>query len=253
MAQVVFRAAAGKEAAETAMTGMATETEPIFQRGRHLALAVIGLAHALLVGSSWTVVLWATNAQVWSAQQGTINSLIQLCFAALVAWFAFTVFDTHAGVTIWPKRWRDIGWPLAAWCLVQEVYVAASIGARPAERLQAFAGWIETFTNLGELQLGWLVVSMIAAAAAEEIVYRALLLRALEGYMNRWAALVMQAAVFELVHAYVYGDGGITGVWFIGGLVLGYAFQRTRSLALPTLLHAAHNILFFTLVWVFNQ
>jgi membrane protease YdiL (CAAX protease family) len=94
---------------------------------------------------------------------------------------------------------------------------------------------------------------LIAAAAAEEIVYRALLLRALEGYISSSWALVIQAAVFELVHAYVYGYGSVTGLWFIGGLVLGYAFQRTRSLAVPTLLHAAHNFLFFTAVWYFNQ
>jgi membrane protease YdiL (CAAX protease family) len=227
--------------------------EPTFQRGRHLAFAIVGLTHAFVVRSGWVAVSWATNAQVWTAQRGTIEALIHLSFAALVAWFAFTMFDTHAGVTIWPKRWRDIGWPLVAWCVAQELYVATSIGLRPTQRLQTFESAIETFTNLGQLQFGWLVASMLAAAAAEEIIYRALLLRALEGYMNRWGALVMQAAVFELVHAYVYGYGEITGIWFIGGMVLGYAFQRTRSLAVPALLHATHNILFFTLVWYFNQ
>jgi len=35
--------------------------------------------------------------------------------------------------------------------------------------------------------------------------------------------------------------------------VLGYAFQRTRSLAAPTLLHAVHNILLYSLIWCFNN
>ncbi len=70
--------------------------------------------------------------------------------------------------------------------------------------------------------------------------------------MNSTRALVVHAALFELVHAFVYGMG-FSGVPFVGGLVLGWAFQRTRSLAVPTLLHATHNIVFFTLVWYFNQ
>lgn len=58
--------------------------------------------------------------------------------------------------------------------------------------------------------------------------------------------------MFELVHAFVYGYG-LSGMWFVGGAILGWAFQNTRSLAVPTLLHATHNIAFFMLVWYFNQ
>lgn len=109
-----------------------------------------------------------------------------------------------------------------------------------------------TFTEFGEVRVAWLAASMLMQAAAEELVYRALLLRALEGYMTSNRALVVQAAVFELVHAFVYGYG-LSGIWFVGGVVLGYAFQRTRSLAVPTLLHAGHNILYFMAIWYFNR
>lgn len=231
---------------------VATETEPAFERGRHLAFAIIALAHAPLVGATAPVVLRITSSQAWSAELATLNVALQLCFVAFVAWLAFAVFDTRAGVTVWPKRWRDIGWPLAAWCVAQEVFVAASVWRWPAEHVRAYDRWLATFTELGELHYGWLAASMLAAAAAEEIVYRALLLRALEGYVSARWALVIQAAVFELVHAYVYGHGSVTGAWFIGGLVLGYAFQRSRSLAVPTLLHAAHNFLLFVLIWRFS-
>jgi membrane protease YdiL (CAAX protease family) len=230
-----------------------TRTEPTFLRGRHLGFAVMGLAHAPMVGATWPIVMRVTNSRTWSAELAALNVSTQLCFAAFVAWLAFAMFDTNAGVTIWPKRWRDIGWPLAAWCVVQETYLAASIWTWPTEHLLANERWLATFSVFGDLRFGWLTACMLAAATAEEIVYRALLLRALEGYMRPIIALVVQAIAFELVHAYVYGSGGITGTWFIGGLVLGYAFQRTRSLAVPTMLHSAHNTLFLTMVWYFNQ
>jgi membrane protease YdiL (CAAX protease family) len=34
--------------------------------------------------------------------------------------------------------------------------------------------------------------------------------------------------------------------------MLGYAFARTRSLGVPTLLHAAHNMLLYVAVWYSN-
>jgi len=180
------------------------------------------------------------GAQVWTAELSTLNQFALLGFCAFVAWLAFAVFDTHSGVTILPRRWRDIGVPLAAWCIVQEVWTVGAVC------------WVVTFIDADGLRLGWLAVALLAAALAEEIVYRALLLRALEGYMNSTQALAVHAVVFELVHAFVYGMG-LSGVPFVGGLVLGWAFQRTRSLAVPTLLHAAHNILLSILVWYFNQ
>jgi membrane protease YdiL (CAAX protease family) len=122
----------------------------------------------------------------------------------------------------------------------------------PAEHLRGAQWWLTTFAPAGELQIGWAASAMLAQVAAEEIVYRALLLRALEGYMSPIRALVLQALVFELVHAFVYGYG-LSGIPFVGGVVLGYAFQRTRSLAVPTLLHTGHNLLYFTLVWYFNN
>jgi len=213
--------------------------------------AVVGLAHAPLVNYTPAAVLMVTGSPIWSPQVATANAALVLCFAAFVAWLAFTVFDTHAGVTILPRRWR-IGAPLAAWCVVQEAWTVSTIVLYPAEQRAVAEWWFATFVRGNEYLLGWSSAVILMHAAAEEIVYRALLLRALEGTMGAMRALVVQALAFELAHAMFYGYG-VSGIWFIGGLALGYAFQRTRSLAVPTLLHAAHNSLFFALVWYFNQ
>lgn len=231
--------------------GVVTKTEPTFRRGRHLALAVAGLAHGPLTRETGAILLSLTHSVSWSAELSTLNATVNLCFAALVAWLAFVVFDTNSGITILPKRWRDVGVPLVAWCVILEIYSVVVVWRSPLDHLARAQWWIATFANGGELRFGWAIAALFAHAAAEEIVYRALLLRALEGYMPPPRALVVQAAVFELVHVFVYGSG-FSGVPFVSGVILGHAFQRTRSLAVPTLLHAAHNILFFTLVWYFN-
>lgn len=97
----------------TTTPAVATRTDPTFRRGRHLALAVIGLSHGPLTGETAGVLLAATSSPTWSAELSTANAAVALCFAAFVAWLAFAVFDTHAEVTILPRRWRDLGGLLA--------------------------------------------------------------------------------------------------------------------------------------------
>jgi membrane protease YdiL (CAAX protease family) len=227
----------------------ATKTESVFQRGRHLAFAIVGLAH---VPVFW-VALWVVPLIVTREPEAiALTRLVELCFAAFVGWLAYAVCNTNAEVSVAPRCWRKLGVIFGLWCVGQELLVAWSVWRRPVEYLEHTRSWIEPFTVFGDMHFGWLAVAVLAAAAAEEIVYRALLLTALEGYSSQQRALFLHAVVFELVHAFVYGYG-ISGVWFVGGYILGYAFQRTRSLAVPTLLHAAHNFLLYVLVWYFSQ
>ncbi|MFO7566744.1 MAG: type II CAAX endopeptidase family protein [Enhygromyxa sp.] len=234
------------ELAEEATTTAKTERST---RRLRLVFAVAGFGQ-------WATFMLAGYAVYpltggWTPLALAIMDTASLAYAAFVAWLAFAVFDTDDTISVLPRRWRELGLLFAAWCVGQEILTAANVWLAPAEHLAAAEWRMQAYIQFGDLRFGWLVVSMLALATAEEIVYRALLLRALEGFMTPARALFVHAVIFEIVHALVYG--GLRGVWFIGGLVLGHAFQRTRSLAVPTLLHAAHNTLFFALVWYFNQ
>jgi uncharacterized protein len=231
----------------------ATQSEPTFERRRHLLFAALALAHGPLTREIGPAILWLVGARVWSAELVAAEAMSQLGFAALVAWLAFWAFDTGSGVTLLPRRWRDAGGMFVAWFVVLECFSLWIVLQDPGLHWQRSAGWLEVFTgDLGKLRLGWLAACLLAYPIAEEIVYRGLLQRALEGYTRGSVAVIAQAVVFELVHAYVYGYG-LTGVWFVIGYFLGVAFQRTRSLAVPILLHTAHNALYFASVWLLNH
>jgi membrane protease YdiL (CAAX protease family) len=219
---------------------------PTFSRRKHLLFALVALLHAPLAMRVGDVLSLVVGAYPGSAEFDTIARLIHLCFAALVAWLAFAVFDTRSGVTILPQRWRDAAGPVVVF-VVLELAIVATQWLDPYSRPSPFVG------PLGELLVGWLIVSMLAGAAAEELVYRALLLRALEGFMRPWIALALHALVFAWVHVFVYGYGFAGGYWFGAGLVYGYAFQRTKSVAVPTLIHATHNVLFYTMMWLVGR
>jgi membrane protease YdiL (CAAX protease family) len=241
-----------KKVMATVTTAVVTN-DLAFKRRRHLLFATIGLVHGPVVTNLGAIVVWL-GATGTSVEIAAIESLAQLCFAAFVAWLAFAVFDTNAGVTIWPKRWSDIGWQLAVLLVMLECGTAWIVRRNPALHLENSAGWMSLFTDgHGHIHFDWALVLLLGYPIAEEIVYRALLLRALEGYMRPVAALIVQATVFEAVHVFVYGYGSITGLWFFYGYTFGCVFIRTRSLAAPALVHATHNIVYFASVWAFNR
>jgi membrane protease YdiL (CAAX protease family) len=242
-----------KKTQETDGIGVEHTTPPVYHAKRHLVFACVALLQAPLAINAWSLVeSFLPTDCPWSVEWELISRLLPLCFAAFIGWLAFDRFDTGSGVAILPTRWSDIG-VLAVMAYGIREMVAGSILLRaPPELLtERKTEVIRVYLEFdGELMFGWLMLAALAVALTEEIVYRGLLLRALEGFMDRWSALVLHALVFELVHVFIYGQGFRGGVWFIIALIYGYAFQRTRSIAVPVLMHATTIILYEVSLWL---
>jgi membrane protease YdiL (CAAX protease family) len=228
-------------------------TPPGYRAKLHLAFACVALLQAPLSVNGWKVVeSFLAPDQLWSVELELIARLLPLCFVALIAWLAFERFATNSGVTLLPARWADVGILVPAVYGIRETVQFGLLSRNSPARLSELKmKWIAAYVDYdGSLLVGWVVLAVVAIAITEELVYRALLLRALEGFMDRWSALVLHAVVFELVHVFVYGIGFKGGVWFIMALIYGYAFQRTRSLAVPVILHAGTNFLHHSSIWL---
>jgi membrane protease YdiL (CAAX protease family) len=226
---------------------------PPYHAKRHIVFACVALVHAPLAVNAWSLVESSlSGGYPWSVELEFISRLVPLCFATFIAWLAFDRFNTGSGVTLFPACWTDIGaLALIAYWIREAVAAGILLQAPPALLTERKTQWIGAYIEFdGGLMLGWLTLAALAGALAEEIVYRGLLLRALEGFMGRWSALVMHALVFELVHVFIYGYGFRGGVWFIMALIYGYAFQRTRSLAVPVLMHATSLVLYKVSLWL---
>jgi membrane protease YdiL (CAAX protease family) len=225
-------------------------SEP-FARHRHLAFAALALLQAPL--ATTTVVLAALVAlEPWNPRLEALDRLLPLVYVSVLAWLAFACFDTRSGISIVPQRWADLGVLGGVAFLVQELVRVVALTAKPDDEIAVLANaWSGVYTEAsGELMLGWLLVGILATATAEEIVHRAFVLRAFEGYLDRWSALLAHALVFELTHVFIYGYGFQGGAWIAPALIYGYAFQRTRSLAVPVLMHATSLLVFhLSIVW----
>jgi membrane protease YdiL (CAAX protease family) len=88
---------------------------------------------------------------------------------------------------------------------------------------------------------GWLVVLVVVVALGapiiEELVYRGLILQALQSRLNDWLALLISAIWFALIH--------LQPVQFFGhfefALVLGLCFQSTGRLGMSVMAHIGFN------------
>lgn len=85
--------------------------------------------------------------------------------------------------------------------------------------------------------LPWLfLLTVLAAPLCEEFIFRGLIFGGLRRSLGLWPSMLMSAAVFAIVHPPV----SIAPV-FVLGMVTAFAYDRTRALLAPVLVHAVYN------------
>jgi len=91
--------------------------------------------------------------------------------------------------------------------------------------------------------LGRALAVAIASAVGEEIVFRGVVFRRLEGALGTSIALILSAAIFGLVHAGNAGASWIStlAIALESGVLLGIAYAATRTLWLPIGVHFGWN------------
>ncbi|MDQ7909422.1 CPBP family intramembrane glutamic endopeptidase [Phytohabitans sp. ZYX-F-186] len=115
-----------------------------------------------------------------------------------------------------------------------------------------FAAVIVNIAFLGGYRVeGWGSVSgavglfgfMAAAAVTEEVIFRGVLFRIVEGWIGTWAALSLTALVFGLSHLFNENASlwGAIAVAVAGGGMLVSAYAATRTLWVPIGLHFGWN------------
>ena len=103
---------------------------------------------------------------------------------------------------------------------------------RPAPAVPAFSAGYFLQTAL---------YMVVFVGLGEELLFRGILLTSLEKLMSpRWA-LVVHSAVFAILHFTWRSVPEVVFVFF-AGMILGWVFQRTKSLLPSIIIHAANNV-----------
>ncbi|MFD0978131.1 CPBP family intramembrane glutamic endopeptidase [Tropicimonas aquimaris] len=104
-----------------------------------------------------------------------------------------------------------------------------------------------------ELMIMILMLYPLLSALPQELLFRALYFRRYRSILprQRWAALLLNAAIFSLAHL-MYWSWVVLFMTFVGGLAFAWAYEIRRSFPMALLLHAvAGDVLFLVGLGVF--
>ncbi len=165
---------------------------------------------------------------------------IAIGLAATAALLALARGDRESvGLRFAPAQgWR---WWLKATLVVGVVFGMALVAWFALE--WALKGSVDVVRAPYSLDLADVVHGLLVAPLVEEPLYRVALCVPLAALVDRRIAIVASGVAFALLHVR-YGNAGPTNM--LAGFVLGWAFVKSRSLALPMLLHALGNACVFT-------
>lgn len=150
-------------------------------------------------------------------------------------------------------NFAGVTWGIVGFLIAAPIVNTASLGAQVLYR--AVEGSDPPAIAHGTLQkfaddphnvyvLGQIILAVILAPIVEEYVYRGFVQSALLRWFGRpWIAVVLSSVVFTLMHALP----GTSVAWpaliplFVLSLSMGAAFEKTRNLATPIIMHVLFN------------
>lgn len=97
----------------------------------------------------------------------------------------------------------------------------------------------EPFLPVMDAPRSTLLAAIVIAPICEEVVFRGVIQRLLNRIIPPAAAIIIASALFAAAHVAV----PVAAVAFPCGIVLGWAYHRTRTLAVPIAIHALNNAL----------
>ena len=172
----------------------------------------------------------------WAGQEGrlAIGLLVLVLFLALMQGDAAAV-----GIA---RPAPSVRWWLRASLITGSIFCAVVVAIVAV--LYA-AGYLPPLIPVDD-PAGRLWEACVVAPLVEEPIYRLALCVPLVVIIGYWPTIVISGAVFALLH---HRYGNLSPDNALAGLLLGWAYLRSGSLALPILLHVIGNALVFLAVY----
>ncbi len=183
-----------------------------------------------------------------------LNFSMPIFFSYTIYWFPLIYAPVFASVYVTVRALNlstdDIGLKMDRFYIYLPIavligYVLASIEYRilqPEPLIPEF-----TMSNI----LTLFIVMFVFVSLAEELIFRSVLQTSLENNFGMLKGLLLATVVFAVMHA---DKGPVEFVFvFSAGLLIGYIFQRTRSLFFITIIHGTINVLIFGLFQAYGK
>ena len=189
---------------------------------QYITLAIVYVGNILINGK---------DATFGTPQMLLMQGLFSVICVALFLGFRWTPVSVH--------YWNTRPFSVIFWCIIAAVgSIAPSMWLQSVlDFLPDYAG--EELLDFIQHRWGYLVVCILAPLA-EEVIFRGAVLRTMlehwEG-SKRWTAIIISALLFGLAHM---NPAQIPHA-FLMGILLGWLYERSRSLIPCVVLHCVNN------------
>jgi membrane protease YdiL (CAAX protease family) len=239
---------------------------PATERAAHRGYALLGVALVAVAGILAAFVLGgALVAGAWvTGGQPALAVLVIVVFLATAVGFVGTGVtylrlrgrSVRTFVPVRLPGLRDVAWAAGGYVAALGLVFAAGL------LLTALQVQPETTNQAAELGMEnpaillWLVpLSLLVIAPAEEFLFRGVIQGRLREAFDAPAAILLTAGLFALIHfTSLTGAAGARmiaiAILFLPSLVFGVAYERTKNLLVPILIHGTYNSTLILLVYV---
>ncbi|MFB6361383.1 MAG: lysostaphin resistance A-like protein [Halobacteriales archaeon] len=234
-----------------------TRSDLLRKAGRTATAAALGLA-GLLAIVAWSIVVGGVFRSLVGDIPPAIGAVLSSIALGLgtvtVAWLylrgsdqGLTFVDLHR------PSWRDG----AVVVVGVGVLLGVNLGVGWLFQQLGLSAARHTIFEIAQDEPGLLLVliplSFLLIGPGEELLYRNVVQKSLYDAFSRPAAIVVASVIFAAAHVPAYSASGSTPlavlntltVVFALSIVLGVAFDRTRNLVVPALIHGAFNAIAF--------
>lgn len=170
-----------------------------------------------------------------------------LVIGGILVWFIWPRTTARTGLrAAWSDAWVGLG----CLALVAPFYVLVNMGAQAVQQLVTNAPPPEVAHKTLEMILsrrsdpwiwGIVIAAVVLAPVVEELIYRVFLQSCLLNLIGRtWPAILATSVPFVLVHIPMTPAAALPGL-FVLSVALGMAYERTRSIGVPMVMHIGFN------------
>ena len=223
----------------------------------------LGLA-GLLAILAWSVVVGVgyrtlAGVEVDAAAGAILSSLALGLGTGTVAWAYLEATDRGLGfIELRRPNLRDAGVVVAGLVVLLVLNIAIATGFDALGLESARHGLVDVAREDPELLLVLIPLSLLVIGPGEELLYRNVIQKSLYEAFSRSGAVVVASAIFAAAHIPAYSAPGSSAlavlntlaVIFALSVVLGVAFERTRNLLVPALIHGSFNAIAFAATYV---
>ena len=205
----------------------------------------------IAVGGLGVGMLLQAAGMVLGFDVASLNPLVSYILPIIPAllYIFFSAPEAGQAVPLQESNWGKVN-PLVAYPLLAIATIAMGFVSEPLSSWLPMPEHIKAiFEKILSDSLWAFLATVIAAPVLEEFLLRGIIERGLLHWMSPWKAILWSAFFFAVIHLNPWQATGA----FIAGILFGWIYWKTRSLAACIFVHMTNNGTAYLLQYIFPQ